>query len=98
MPEIDITSATLDSLAAKLTEFADSLPVEEKATLEAIIILAGQQLAVSEEVTGFEVKPGRTANFSAIAGFRDGFDNSFGPITGVAPKKLDAGIISVAVN
>ena len=53
MAEVQITGETLDNLAQKLETFSEDLSPEERTTLQAMLVLAGQKIADADEVAGF---------------------------------------------
>ena len=53
MAEVQITGETLDNLAQKLETFSENLSPEERTTLQAMLVLAGQKIADADEVAGF---------------------------------------------
>jgi len=104
MPEVEITGETLDNLAQKLETFSESLSPEERTTLQAMLVLAGQKIADADEVSGFSFggspfAPTNNVNVGGMGQLQQGFSNSFGSFTGSAARGPvgGGGIVAVTV-
>jgi hypothetical protein len=79
----EISQETFDAVARKLEEFAEGLPQEEQDLVRALLRLTGEQL---DEVATSDVSGYSSAKFGVElpdpSGFRAGFEQSFGPLTG----------------
>ena len=81
----EISQETFDGVAQKLDDFASGLPEAEGDLVRALVRLAGEQLheIAESEVSGYSANLG--VQLSDPEGFRAGFDQSFGSLTGSSP-------------